>query len=75
MEKEKNETSEERFKRLASSRTDKTLRSLRILANLSNRHRYKYTEEEIRKIFSAIDQQLRETKTKFRSSENREFKL
>lgn len=72
----KNETPRDRFKRLATDRTNTILQRIKILGNCSNRQAYEYTEEEINKIFSEIDRAVKETKMKFHfSSKKREFKL
>ena len=70
-----NETPEERFKRIATVRTNAVLDRLRILGNLSNRQMYSYSEEDINKIFSAINKQLREVRAKFNSQKQERFKL
>jgi hypothetical protein len=69
------ETRNARFKRLATYRTNAVLEKLRILGNLSNKVNYDYSEEEISKIFLAIDSQLRTIKAKFSGSTIKEFKL
>lgn len=69
------ETRNERFKRLANYRTNMVLEKLRILGNLSNKANYDYSDEEIYKIFGAIDSQLRTIKAKFLGSTKKEFKL
>lgn len=55
----------ERFKRLAPTRTNEVLRRIKILSNCANRSAYDYNEEEISKIFSAIDKAVKESKSKF----------
>ena len=65
----------ERFRRLASQRTNAVLNKLKILSNCSNRSAYDYTEEEISKIFSEIEKCVRKAKAKFHFSKNKEFKL
>ena len=70
-----NETPEERFKRVAEARTNAVLDKLRILSNLSNRQAYKYSEEDINKIFSAINKQVKEVRAKFNSQKEKKFKL
>ena len=70
-----NETAAERFKRIATVRTNAVLDRLRILGNLSNRQMYSYSEEDINKIFSAINKQLREVRAKFNSQKQEKFKL
>lgn len=65
----------ERFKRLATYRTNEVLRKLKILGNCANRSAYEYTEEEVNKIFSEIDKMVRNVKTKFHYLKREEFKL
>ena len=60
-----NETSEQRFRRLASLRTNQVLERLRILGNCSNPQVYRYTKEDINKIFSAIEQKMKEVRARF----------
>jgi hypothetical protein len=64
-----------RFKRVAQRRTENILNSFRILGNCSNKSTYQYNEEDIAKIFRAIEEQLRITKMKFRSSRRQKFTL
>ena len=70
-----NETPAERFKRLATLRTNIVLDRLRVLGNCSNRQVYEYTKEDIEKIFSAIEKVLKETKSKFHFPKSKNFKL
>ena len=70
-----NETQKERFKRIATVRTNAVLDRLRILGNLSNRQMYSYSEEDINKIFSAISKQIKEVRAKFNSRKEEKFKL
>lgn len=65
----------DRFKRLATARTNSVLEKLKVLGNCSNRRLYEYTDDEINKIFSEIEKKLKETKIKFQSGKNKEFKL
>lgn len=63
------------FKRLASQRTTAVLERLRILGNCSNRQLYEYTDEDIRKIFSAIAAEMKAVKAKFGNATGSEFTL
>jgi len=66
----------ERFKRLASTRTSEVLKKIKILSNCANRSAYNYSEEEISKIFSAIDKAVKDSKSKFYFPNNKiNFKL
>ena len=62
------EEKKERFKRLATMRTNEVLRRLKVLSNCSNRSAYEYSEDEISKIFSAIDKAVKDARSKFHSS-------
>lgn len=70
-----NETPDERFKRLATLRTNAALKKIKILGNCANRQVYKYTEKEIEKIFSAIERQVKEVRAKFYFPKEERFKL
>lgn len=63
------------FKRLAEKRTNAVLERIRILANCANPYAYEYTDEEIRAIFSAIDQELKVARAKFAGHRRRRFRL
>jgi hypothetical protein len=69
------ETSEERFKRLASARTNTILKRLNTLGNCSNRQVYSYTKKDIEKIFSVIEAKIKQTKARFSFPEEEEFRL
>ena len=69
------ETRKERFRRVATKRTNKILRQIQILGNCSNKSFYSYTEEDIQKIFSAIDRELKIAKAKFSSRRKTKFSL
>lgn len=71
----KQESRNERFKRIASKRTNDILEKIRILGNCSNKSSYEYTEEEINKIFSELDKQLKMTKGKFLAGKRERFRL
>ena len=70
-----NETPEERFKRIATLRTNAVLDKLRILGKLSNRQMYRYSEKDVNKIFSAINKQFKEVRAKFNIQKQKSFKL
>ncbi len=72
---EQKETRHERFKRIASKRTNEILEKIRILGNCSNKSSYEFTEEEVNKIFSEIDKHLKLTKAKFLAGKRERFKL
>lgn len=57
----------ERFKRVAEKRTNKIIEQIRLLGNCSNKSNYEYSEEDIKKIFSAIEVELKDTKQKYQT--------
>ena len=59
------ETKDEKFRRLAESRVNTVLDRLRLLGQLSDKKNYEYTDEQVSKIFRAIDSELKDTKSKF----------
>ena len=69
------ETKEERFIRVAEKRVNRVLENLRLLSNCSNRRMYNWTDEQIKRIWSAIDRDLKECKMAFENKKKQEFKL
>ena len=72
------ETKRERFVRIAEARTNKIIDMIQLLGNCSNASVYEYTVNDIEKIFSAIDSELKESRKKFcrvESKKSDRFKL
>lgn len=69
------ETKRERFVRLTTRRTNEVLDKLRILGGCSNRRMYDYTEKDIRKVFNAIDAEVKRVKALFTDGKRNEFVL
>lgn len=72
---EKNETPNEKFKRIASNRTQKIIDMIRLLGNCGNGYVYDYSKEEVDKIFSAIEAELKDARKKFDSSPKKNDKF
>jgi len=51
--------------RLAEARTESVMERLRVLGNLSNPYVYDYSEEDVEKIFSAIEESLKTERERF----------
>jgi hypothetical protein len=75
MDTNKQQDRRERFKRLATQRTNIVLNRLKVLGNCSNKSAYEYTEEDVDKIFSEIEKRVKEIKSKFYPVKIKEFKL
>ena len=67
-----NETKRERFKRIAEARVNKILDMMRLLGNCASPSNFEYTDEDIKKIFNAIERELKNTKNKFLGVESKE---
>ena len=65
------ETKREKFVRLAEARTNKIIDMLQLLGNCSNSSTYEYTQQDVDKIFSSIEAEVREAKKKFNKLENK----
>ena len=71
----KDETKEQRFKRVVQKRVQNVLDSLRRLSQCSNKRMYAWNDEQLKKIWSAIDKELKDCKATFENTEPKEFKL
>lgn len=67
------ETKHNKFERLATQRTNKVLRYLRLIGNLSNKSNYEYSQEEVKKMFDAIRKQLKLVESKFNEPEKEKY--
>ncbi len=70
------ETRRQRFKRIAGARTNKILDMLKLLGNCSNTGNYEYSENDVKKIFNAIEAEVKALKAKFiKSTKKNKFEL
>lgn len=70
-----NESKNDRFRRLAKQRGERILKDLRLVGNLSNQNNYEYSSEEVKKIFSSIEEELRLSRQRFTTNKKREINL
>ena len=66
------ETKRERFVRLAEARTNRILDDLRLLGNCSSKSNYQYTDDDVRKIFNAIEKEVKQAKARFQGGDSKE---
>jgi hypothetical protein len=71
------ETKKDKFVRVAESRTNKLISMIRLLGNCSNKAVYEYTDKDVKKIFNALESELKAAKSKFleTSETGAKFKL
>lgn len=61
----KDETKRARFVRVAARRTQRVLESLQMLGNCASPASYEYELQQVEKIFSAIDAEVKLTRSRF----------
>ena len=73
----KEESRDDKFKRLAERRVNVILDRLRLLGQLADKKNYNYTDAQVSRIFRAIDSELKATKSKFQdgSANRKQFVL
>ena len=59
------ESNRDRFIRIAEVRTQKIIDMIELLGNCSNPYNYEYSQKDVDKMFSAIDQALKNCKAKY----------
>lgn len=72
------EEKREKFVRLAEQRVNRALNDIRLIGNLSNRSAYRFTDDDVKKIFRALQKELDQAKSHFSDAENAsggDFKL
>lgn len=58
----------QRFRELAERRTTNAIKQIRLIGNLSNKGNYSYDEKDVRKIYAALNKELRAMKERFAAS-------
>lgn len=70
------ETKKEKFVRLAEARTNKALAQIKLIGNLSDKSTYEFTEEDVNKIFTHLEKEIKIARARFNGSEeSKKFKL
>ena len=68
------ENKKENFKRISENRVSKILDLLTHLTNLGNTSFYEYSDDDIEKIFNAIEEETRKTKEKLLQANSKKRK-
>lgn len=69
------ETKSERFVRVASRRVQEILHKMKLLGNCANKNNYSYTDNQITKIFRAVDEEWKKVKHEFNKNKSGEDKF
>lgn len=65
----------DRFIRIAEQRTQKIIKMIKLLGNCSDKKNYEYTEEDVQKIFKAIEAETKSAKARYNREDSEEFSL
>ena len=63
-----------KFVKLANLRTSKALKDIQLIGNLSNRSNYDFTDEDVSKIFKALQDEIVACKRKFETARKKDTK-
>lgn len=66
------ENDREKFVQLAQARVNKALKDIRLIGNLSNRSNYDYTDDDVTKIFKALNEEIAACKKRFDTKKKNE---
>jgi DNA repair photolyase len=71
----KNETKEERFRRVAEKRVQNIIKGIRSLSQLSNNKIYNWNAEQLKKIWGAVEKEINHCKKHFEDPDADVFTL
>ncbi len=72
------EKDREKFVQLAEARVTRAIKDIKLIGNLSNRTNYVYTEDDVKKIITALKKAVDEAKSRFEAKgdpDSEAFKL
>ena len=58
----------ERFEKVASKRVQKLLDQIELVGNCSSKVNYEYNDQDVEKMFSAIEEHLKQARSRFGST-------
>ena len=70
-----NESNEERFKRVAEKRVRNVIKGIRSLSQLSNKKVYQWNNDQLKKIWNAIEKEIDNCKRSFEEPDSDVFTL
>lgn len=63
------ESRREKFVRIAEKRTNAVILRIRTLSKVANPYAYDYTDDDVRKIFAAIEKELKNARARFEQNQ------
>lgn len=70
-----NRNKRKKFEELAEKRVNRAIASIRLVGNLSNKNNYEFEKNDVSKIFSALEKELRSAKVRFTQAEPKKMKF
>jgi hypothetical protein len=58
----------EKFVELAEKRVGRAIKDLRLIGNLGNKTNYRYSDDDVKKIMAALENELKTLRKKFEST-------
>lgn len=71
----KEETKRDKFIRIAEARTNKAAEMIKLLGNCANKSTYDYTEDDIKRVFSYLEREMRNARNRFSGMDSDENKF
>ena len=59
-----------KFRELAEKRVNNAIKNIQLIGNLSNTSAYSYTEEEVKKMFKTLKEEISVAEAKFKGKNN-----
>ena len=69
------ESKHDKFVRIAEARTNKAGEMIRLIGNCANTGSYEYTEEEVKKIFTYLEREIKNARSRFNGTEAEDGKF
>lgn len=69
------ETKDQRFKRVAEKRVQNVIKSIRSLSQLANNKVYRWNNDQLKKVWGAIEKEINDGKKCFEDPDSGVFKL
>jgi hypothetical protein len=60
-----------KFVRLATKRVSSALKAIQLIGNLSNKSNYDYTDDDVQRIFKALQEEINVSRRKFELAQKR----
>jgi hypothetical protein len=57
----------QKFVNIAEKRVNRLIKEIRLVGNLSNRSNYQFADDDVRKIFAAVEAEIRNARRRFES--------